>query len=641
MQQQLDDKIRAINQWKQAVGREMARFRLWVRQAKLADTEFSNRIADTLDRLQQDRMLIAFVGEFSRGKSELINALLCQHYKRRLLPSRAGRATMCPTEIFFDPQATGGYVKLLPIETRMDSKPLSEYRNEPEHWMHLTINLDEPSAMSAAFAEVARTRPVSTDIAADMGFDVRFLEPALEKPGMVLIPAWRHALIHIDHPALRQGLAIIDTPGLNALGSEPELTLSLLPEAHALVFVLGADTLITASDYDIWNEHIEAIAEQRPGSVYAVLNKIDSLIDDDESDPRQLLQLTQRLRAVAATQLKLPLEQVLAVSARQGVRGRLNADDGMLMQSHMPDLESALARTLVGAREQHLKTAVLRDVFDMLASAEKIVRSQLDMLQAERGTVSEKVGSSEYEIMMVQKHLQQEQHLFNRCGALLQQARACYDALQAKLTIAINKEKLTRYFNEARASATRNPLGLGSGQTLQTFFNHIRGDLQQLETLANNYASQLSTLYQQHAIDTRTPPTTLRAFTVTDRLLQLTELEKQTVPLRNRLSSLLSGQDRSFDRMLLGIANQAATVIAAARQDIDRWTKEVLGPLAQDTVLRKQKLQGLMNQLKQMNDHEDGNDAVLSELDLRRETLEQGIHYLTSVRQGLQQYVNQ
>jgi hypothetical protein len=44
-------------------------------------------------------------------------------------------------------------------------------------------------------------------------------------------------------------LAIIDTPGLNALGSEPELTLSLLPDAQALVFVLSADSGVTASDF--------------------------------------------------------------------------------------------------------------------------------------------------------------------------------------------------------------------------------------------------------------------------------------------------------------------------------------------------------------------------------------------------------
>ena len=51
---------------------------------------------------QADGITLAFAGEFSRGKTELINALFFADYGQRMLPSQAGRTTMCPTEIFFD-----------------------------------------------------------------------------------------------------------------------------------------------------------------------------------------------------------------------------------------------------------------------------------------------------------------------------------------------------------------------------------------------------------------------------------------------------------------------------------------------------------------------------------------------------------
>src|SRR3546814_3242895 len=73
--------------------------------------------------------------------------------------------------------------------------------------------------------------------------------------GEVLVPAWRHAMVNFDHPLLRQGLRILDTPGLNALGSEPELTLSMLPNAQAVIFLLSADAGVSASDMDIWQQH--------------------------------------------------------------------------------------------------------------------------------------------------------------------------------------------------------------------------------------------------------------------------------------------------------------------------------------------------------------------------------------------------
>ena len=49
---------------------------------------------------------------------------------------------------------------------------------------------------------------------------------------------------------------ILDTPGLNAIGTEPELTLNLLPNAHAVLFILAADAGVTKTDLEVWNQHL-------------------------------------------------------------------------------------------------------------------------------------------------------------------------------------------------------------------------------------------------------------------------------------------------------------------------------------------------------------------------------------------------
>ena len=74
--------------------------------------------------------------------------------------------------------------------------------------------------------------------------------------GAVDIPCWRHAIINFPHPLLQQGLVILDTPGLNAIGTEPELTLNLLPNAHAVLFILAADAGVTKTDLEVWNRHL-------------------------------------------------------------------------------------------------------------------------------------------------------------------------------------------------------------------------------------------------------------------------------------------------------------------------------------------------------------------------------------------------
>ena len=46
--------------------------------------------------------MLAFVAEFSRGKSELINAIFFADAGRRVLPATPGRTTMCPVELRYE-----------------------------------------------------------------------------------------------------------------------------------------------------------------------------------------------------------------------------------------------------------------------------------------------------------------------------------------------------------------------------------------------------------------------------------------------------------------------------------------------------------------------------------------------------------
>ena len=124
-------------------------------------------------------------------------------------------------------------------------------------------NEDDPDQLAETLKEVTRTQFVSLAEARALGFWHDAYpddNPPMDDDGRVEVPAWRHALINYPHPLLRQGLVVLDTPGLNAIGAEPELTLSLLPSAHATVFILGADTGVTKSDLAIWRDHLSTSA---------------------------------------------------------------------------------------------------------------------------------------------------------------------------------------------------------------------------------------------------------------------------------------------------------------------------------------------------------------------------------------------
>ena len=196
---------------------------------------------------------------------------------RRVLPAAPGRTTMCPVELGYEPDV-GPALALLPIESRLDGATIADLRSRAKAWTHIPLEGVGAERLAEAVAQVVRTQWVAQDKARALGFwddERREDNPPVDADGRVEIPVWRHALINYRHPLLERGLVVLDTPGLNALGAEPELTLGLLSTAQATVFVLGADAGLTRSDMALWREHLAP----RSLAHFVLLNKIDALRD--------------------------------------------------------------------------------------------------------------------------------------------------------------------------------------------------------------------------------------------------------------------------------------------------------------------------------------------------------------------------
>ena len=86
-----EQNLAAYDQWKSTLINTIQSFQHWLDDHGLNEADLDLKIFETLEVLRQDRLTLAVVAEFSRGKSELINALFFADYGRRLLPSTAGR----------------------------------------------------------------------------------------------------------------------------------------------------------------------------------------------------------------------------------------------------------------------------------------------------------------------------------------------------------------------------------------------------------------------------------------------------------------------------------------------------------------------------------------------------------------------
>ncbi|MCW9000528.1 MAG: dynamin family protein, partial [Kangiellaceae bacterium] len=387
MSQEFSDNIDAFDNWKSDIGRTLSRFRLWLRRNELFDENIDNRLFKLQESLKSEYLTLAFVGEFSRGKTELINSLFFAEYGQRILPSEAGRTTMCPTELFYDRKEARPYLRLLPIETRLETTTLSEYREMPSQWTEVPLMTASAQEMTLALHTITQTKQVSVEEALSLGFKEEMLEESEIEAGKVEIPAWRHALVSFPHDLLKRGLCILDTPGLNALGSEPELTLKLLPQVQAIVFLLGADTGVTASDMAIWEEYIQNLERDNSLGTFAVLNKVDTLWDE-LSSRKKIEKAVKRMVNTTARQLQIDTSRVIPVSAQKGLVAKVRNDKSMLIKSQIGELEHTLSECLLENKEQIIWENVVQEARNLVEEATHLLKNKSERIYTQRDELS-------------------------------------------------------------------------------------------------------------------------------------------------------------------------------------------------------------------------------------------------------------
>lgn len=242
------------------------------------DEDKKTALRELLARLAEDRFQLAVVGQFSRGKSTLMNAVLGAPY----LPTGALPMTSVVTRVRYGsrPRALvqrGG--RSLPIET-----PLGE--------------------LARFVAQSSQERE-----------EQRVVSAEVEVPAEIL----------------RLGFVFIDTPGIgSAIAVNTATTESFLSEADAVIFVTSVDSPLGEAELDFLSK-----VRKHVGRLFLVLNKLDLVsAPEAESVIRYVLE---QLDGGAGEE-----SRVFATSARLALEARIARDSGGLARSGLPELERAL-----------------------------------------------------------------------------------------------------------------------------------------------------------------------------------------------------------------------------------------------------------------------------------------------------------
>ncbi len=559
--------------WRRSFAKRLKWLAGWLDENELLDQAVAERLKELEAQMRTSKVMVAFVAEFSRGKSELINAIFFAGYGRRIMPASAGRTTMCPTELGYDAEHPPS-LRLLPIETRLEPFSLMHWREEPDRWTDVPVDVDDAESLSVAMNKVAEVRWVPIDEARALGFwsdDTPDDNPMRDDQGRVEIPRWRHAVLNMPHPLLEQGLIILDTPGLNAIGAEPELTVSLIPQAHAVVFILGADTGVTRSDLAIWREHL--ITEGPAGETrIVVLNKIDTMWDT-LSTPAQIDAQIERQRKGAAELLGVPLPQVLPVSAQKGLQAKIRRDAPLLQASRLPGLESVLGEGLLGKRETMLRLAVDNSIGALRAEASRIINVRQRDLSEQVLELQGLRGKNASVIRHMRSRIEQEQTEFETSNVRILAVRSVQGKLLREVYAVLGSTALKADMGRLAAALKRPGIKLSVRKVYAETFDALRNNLREVQATTGEIQSMLHATFRQlnaeHGFTLQAPAEPdLSGFQE-----QLTQIEQSHIHYLGVGNLLKLAQADFCDKLVRALSSRLRVVNEAAMTEVERWSK--------------------------------------------------------------------
>ncbi|HEY7904600.1 MAG TPA: dynamin family protein [Casimicrobiaceae bacterium] len=618
-------RFEAYADWRRRLSAAISSLHEWLTEQDLADAQVDHKVQQLLERLHQDKLVVAFVAEFSRGKSELINAMFFGEFGQRLLPSSAGRTTMCPTELLYD-AGRAPSIRLLPIETRLRDATVSEFKNYPDEWMTLPLDLASAQRMSEALSRVSEVKRVPVELARKYGLfdDNDDLVASLDRndEGAIDVPCWRHAVINFPHPLLQQGLVILDTPGLNAIGTEPELTLSHLPAAHALLFILSADAGVTKTDLEVWNDHLAGDDSSTKAGRIVILNKIDGLWDDLRSPPEVDAEIDRQV-AKTAHMLDVPVSQVYAVSAQKGLIAKVNGDDALLARSRLPALEAALSRKLIPAKRDIVGAATQSEVREVIAGVRTILRQRAASIDEQLAEMRALRGKNQDVVQHMMDRVREEKELFERGLARYTALRNVFTEHTTKLLDYIGLEALKLNAGRTRRAIEGSLFTKGVRGALNDFFANIRQDLDSASQQAGEIQEMMRAMYarfaREHNVELYDPP----PFSVLKYRKEVDRLERAYNQHFNTLWNMASKAKFALMRRFFEtVATRVKHVYDIANRDVEAWLKAVMAPLETQVREHHIQLRRRLDSIKRIHAAGDELEGRIAELEQQGESLE-------------------
>ncbi len=269
------------------------------------------KLAILVDRLIEERFHLAVLGQFKRGKSTLLNALLGDE----VLPSAVLPLTAIPTYL------------LWAEELRVCIKYIDGRRDEEK----IFSNVREMNAFLREYVtEEGNPR---------------------NKKGVACTE------VYYPSPLLKRGVVLIDTPGIGStLRHNTQVTHNILTECDAALFVISADPPVTELELEFLK-----LVKNKIKQLFFIINKIDYLNEQEKDSVLAFF------KGILVEDVNIDNPQILCVSARRGLEAKLSKDTEKWKKSGMHHVSDNLVDFLSKEKAKAHQKAVANRGYDIIS----------------------------------------------------------------------------------------------------------------------------------------------------------------------------------------------------------------------------------------------------------------------------------
>ncbi|MBO5575398.1 MAG: dynamin family protein [Ruminococcus sp.] len=266
-------------------------------------------LEETIAKTKDEHFEVAIVGEFKRGKSTLINAMLGQE----VLPADVLPATATLNRVTY---STEPYVQV-------------EYKNGNSERVDIDRLEDYVTKLTIESEERAETV--------------------------------KEATVYYDTEFCKKNVDIIDTPGLNDDEQMTSVTLSILPKIDAAVFVISANSPFSQFEKEFLEKKMMT---SDVGRIIFVVNCFGTFSQEDENKivetvrsriGKYVMEKAKKVmgedsREFAVYKRKIGTPRVIGVYAKKALVAKTTGDQQMLEESNFPEFENTLESLLTKER---------------------------------------------------------------------------------------------------------------------------------------------------------------------------------------------------------------------------------------------------------------------------------------------------